>query len=81
MRDYNFQHYLIKSINDHWSYGYQVELSRSSFSNNKGRLLFRTGFEYNIFPYKEVNTKFFTLSYTVDVRRNSYFDTTLYDKT
>ena len=78
--DYNFQHYLIKSINDHWSYGYQVELSRSSFSNNKGRLLFRTGFEYNIYPYKEVNTKFFTLSYTVDVRRNTYFDTTLYDK-
>jgi len=78
--NYNFQHYLIKSINDHWSYGYQVELSRNSFSNNKGRLLFRTGFEYDIFPYKEVNTKFFTLSYTVDVRRNSYFDTTLYDK-
>jgi len=77
---YNFQHYLIKSINEHWSYGYQVELSRSSFSNNKGRLLFRTGFEYDIYPYTEVNTKFFTLSYTVDVRRNSYFDTTLYDK-
>ena len=77
---YNFQHYLIKSINDHWSYGYQVELSRSSFSNNKGRLLFRTGFEYDIYPYTEVNTKFFTLSYTVDARRNSYFDTTLYDK-
>ena len=78
--DYNFQHYMIKSLNGHWSYGYQVELSRSSFSNNKGRLLFRTGFEYDIYPYKEVNTKFFTLSYTVDVRRNSYFDTTLYDK-
>ena len=78
--DYNFQHYLIKSISDHWSYGYQVELSRSSFSNNKGRLLFRTGFEYDIYPYKDVNTKFFTLSYTIDVRRNSYFDTTLYDK-
>jgi hypothetical protein len=78
--DYYFQHYLIKSISDHWSYGYQVELSRSSFSNNKGRLLFRTGFEYDIYPYKDVNTKFFTVSYTVDVRRNSYFDTTLYDK-
>jgi hypothetical protein len=78
--NYNFQHYLIKSISDHWSYGYQVELSRNSFSNNKGRLLFRTGFEYDIYPYKDVNTKFFTLSYTIDVRRNSYFDTTLYDK-
>ena len=69
-----------KRSNDHWSYGYELALSRSSFSNNKGRVLFRTGFEYDIFPYKEVNTKFFTLSYTVDVRRNSYFDTTLFDK-
>jgi hypothetical protein len=78
--DYNFSHYLIKSIDDHWSYGYEVALSRSSFSNNKGRILFRTGIEYDIFPYKAVNTKFFTLSYIVDVRRNSYFDTTLFDK-
>jgi hypothetical protein len=78
--NFNFQHYLIKSINDHWSYGYQVELSRNSFSNYKGRVLFRTGFEYDIFPYKEVNTKFFTLSYTIDVRRNSYYEITLYDK-
>ena len=28
-----------------------------------------------------MNTKFFTVSYSVDIRRNSYFDTTLYDKT
>ena len=40
----------------------------------------RTGIEYDIYPYKEVNTKLFTLSYVVDVRRNAYFDTTLYDK-
>ena len=78
--DYSFQHYLIKSINDHWSYGYEATLSRNTFSNNKSRVFFRTGFEYDIYPYKEVNTKFFTLSYTVDVRRNTYFDTTLFDK-
>ena len=78
--DYIFQHYLIKSISDHWSYGYEATYSRNTFSNNKGRIFFRTGVEYDIFPYKEVNTKFFTLSYTVDVRRNSYFDTTLFDK-
>jgi len=79
-KDYNFQHYLIKSIDDHWSYGYEAALSRNSFSNNKLRALFRTGIEYDIFPYKQVNTKFFTLSYTLDIRRNTYYDTTLYDK-
>ncbi len=78
--DYSVQHFLVKSINNHWSYGYEAIFSRNSFSNNKSRLLFNTGIEYNVFPYKEVNTRFFTLAYTVDVRRNNYFDTTLYDK-
>jgi hypothetical protein len=79
--NYSFQHYLVKSLSNHWSYGYEAAVSRSTFSNNKNRLIFRTGIEYDIFPYKQVNTKFFTLSYIVDVRRNNYFDTTLYDKT
>lgn len=79
--DYNIEHFLVKSINSHWSYGYQIDFSRSTFSNNKHRVMFTTGIEYNIFPYKQVNTKFFTLAYTVDVRRNAYFDSTLYDKT
>ena len=79
--NYNFQHYFIKSLNSHWSYGYEAALSRSTFSNNKNRLIFRTGVEYDIFPYKQVNTKFFTISYTVDVRRNKYYDTTLFGKT
>ena len=78
--DYNINQYLVKSINGHWSYGYEIGYSRSTFSNNQHQLKFETGFEYDIFPYKEVNTKFFTLAYTVDVRRNAYFDTTLYDK-
>ena len=79
--DYELKHYLVKSINSHWSYGYEVVFSRSTFSNNKSRTIFNTGVEYNIFPYKQVNTKLFTLAYTVDVRRNAYFDSTLYDKT
>jgi len=78
--DYQLQHFLVKSISSHWSYGYEIILSRSTFSNNKHRAMFNTGIEYNIFPYKEVNTKLFTLAYTVDVRRNAYFDSTLYDK-
>ncbi len=78
---YNFSNYLVKSINDHWSWGYQVELSRSTYSNIKQRSQLSLGIEYNIYPYKQVNTKYFTISYLLDLRRNNYFDTTLYDKT
>ncbi|HEX7904068.1 MAG TPA: hypothetical protein VF487_09335 [Chitinophagaceae bacterium] len=78
--NYQLQHFLIKSISDHWSWGYELVFSRSTFSNNKSRVLYRTGIEYAIFPYKEVNNRFFTISYLVGARRNNYFDTTLYDK-
>lgn len=78
---YDFSQYFVKSINEHWSLGYQVGLSRSTFSNNKNRIELSTGIEYNIFPYKDVNTKFFTFSYIIQIRHNVYFDTTLYEKT
>jgi hypothetical protein len=78
--DYQFQQYIVKSLSNHWSYGYEVVFSRSTFSNNKHSALFNTGVEFNIFPYKQVNTRLFTLAYTFDVRRNAYFDSTLYDK-
>jgi hypothetical protein len=78
---YGFTHSLIKSLNSHWSYGYEANINSSTFSNNKRMLFFRTGVEYDIFPYKDVNNKYFTVSYTVDVRHNKYYDTTLYEKT
>lgn len=77
---YNISHYLIKSINSHWSWAYETNYSQSSFSNNKGRAYLRAAVEYNIFPYKEVNNRSFTLSYGLTARNNRYYDTTLYDK-
>ncbi|HYC41093.1 MAG TPA: hypothetical protein VEB63_11475 [Chitinophagaceae bacterium] len=79
--NYNFAHFHIRSINDHWSWGYEASLSRNTRSNNRRRSMLRAGLEYNIFPYKQVNTKFFTIGYVLDLRHNVYFDSTLYDKT
>lgn len=79
--EFSLEHYLVKSINQHWSWAYQGEVGRNTFSNYKSNFIFRTGVEYNIFPYKLVNTKKFTIAYVFDARRNLYIDTTLYDKT
>jgi len=79
--NYSFSHYLIKSIDDHWSWAYELELSRNTFSNNKQRTQLTFGIEYDIYPYTQVNTKYFTISYQLDVRHNNYFDSTIYDKT
>ena len=78
--NYDFHHYLIKSINDHWSWGYETRYHQSSFSNYKGQIYLRTAVEYDIFPYKEVNTRFFTISYGFTFRNNRYYDTTIYEK-
>ncbi|MDZ4795842.1 MAG: hypothetical protein SGI83_16295 [Bacteroidota bacterium] len=76
----DFSHSLIKSINDHWSYGYETNYSQNTFSNNKGRVYVRAAVEYDIFPYKEVNNRFFTISYGLTARNNHYYDTTIYNK-
>jgi hypothetical protein len=78
--NYRLEHFLIKSISNHWSAGYSTELERSTFENTKRSISLKAAVEYNIFPYKQVNTKFFALRYFLDVRRNNYFDSTLYDK-
>jgi hypothetical protein len=77
----NFSHSLVKSINNHWSWGYEANYNQSTFSNLKGQLFASTGIEYDIYPYKDVNNKLFTISYSLDARNNKYYDTTIYEKT
>ncbi|MEJ7912941.1 MAG: hypothetical protein WKF70_07290, partial [Chitinophagaceae bacterium] len=74
------EHFFIKSITEHWSAAYSVEFRTNTFENIKQGTKLKAALEYNIFPYKEVNTKFFAVRYFVDVRKNKYFDSTLYDK-
>ncbi len=78
--NYALSHSLIKSINSHWSYGYEANFSNSTFSNNKSKLFLKTAIEYNLFPYKQVNSKYFTISYGLNVRNNKYYDSTIYNK-
>lgn len=79
--NFNFNHQLVKSINEHWSYGYDITLSNSTFSNYKLQTIFNPAIEYNIFPYKESNNKLLTIRYGLDVRHNNYIDSTIYFKT
>jgi hypothetical protein len=76
--DYMVQHSLIKTLRQHWGLGYQLAFSQNTFANNKRRVYGKLAAEYSVFPYKDVNTRFITLTYGVDVRSNKYFDTTIY---
>ncbi|HET9745567.1 MAG TPA: hypothetical protein VFP97_07640 [Chitinophagaceae bacterium] len=73
--------YVVKSINSHWSWAYEIKYSQNTFANNKGRVSLRGAVEYNIFPYSDVNNKLLTLSYGFTARRNNYYDSSIYDRT
>jgi hypothetical protein len=76
----SFSHTYAKSISQHWTVGYDLSALQSTFSNIQTQFYASPGIEYNIFPYKSVNTKLLTIRYGLDVRRNQYYDTTIYNK-
>lgn len=78
--NYGFHQYYVKSIDDHWSAGYELIFSNNTFSNFKRQLYYRAAVEYNIFPYQEVNSRFLAISYGLITRFNRYYDTTIYNK-
>lgn len=77
--DYGFFHNIVRAFNSHWSYGYQTSLSNNTFSNFQRKIYFNPAIEFNIFPYQEVNYRFFVLRYGLDVTSYRYFDTTIYN--
>jgi hypothetical protein len=79
--DWSINQYVVGSLNTHLSWSYEFLYSQNTFSNNKGRAYIFAGGEYDIYPYSEVNNKLFTFSYGFTARRNTYFDTTIYNKT
>lgn len=78
--NYDFFHQIVKSLSEHWSVGYDLDLSGSTFTNYKFRTSLKPAIEYNFFPYKQVNNKLFTLRYGIDFISNKYIDTTIYLK-
>lgn len=77
-RKFNFEHALVASLGPHWGVGYGLSLSKSTFNNIRSQLAAKTMFEYSVFPYKDVNTRFITLSYGVNRVFNRYYDSTIY---
>lgn len=78
--NYDFTYQLAASVTQHFSIGYDIGISRSTFNNYSLHGFFRPAIEYNLYRYKDVNNKFFTIRYGIDVTKNQYFDTTIYFK-
>lgn len=78
--NFGLDHLYVKSLNKHWSYGYQLLFENSTFKNFKSRFYLIPQVEYSIFPYTDVNTKFITLRYGLGPLHHTYYDTTIFNK-
>ncbi|NLN31407.1 MAG: hypothetical protein GX158_09290 [Bacteroidales bacterium] len=71
---------VVKSISDHWSAGARTELRSSSFNNEKIRISFMPGIEYDIYPYSESTRRQLRILYTAGYTFVNYMDTTIYNR-
>ncbi|HUS00405.1 MAG TPA: hypothetical protein VMY77_01685, partial [Chitinophagaceae bacterium] len=78
---YRLYHMLVRSFSQHWSYGYQTSFSINTFDNYRSKIFFSPAIEYNVFKYKDVNSRFFVIRYGLDINHNNYYDTTIYNRT
>ncbi|MCK4652830.1 MAG: hypothetical protein KAU01_00110 [Candidatus Cloacimonetes bacterium] len=76
----SFNASVIKSINDHWSYGLWSYIYDSSYSNIDLSVGISPGIEYNIFPYSESNRKQLRLQYKLHPGFTDYHEETIYGK-
>jgi hypothetical protein len=77
----SFNSLIVRSINDHWSYGGSASVSSSSYSNYDMLISLMPGIEYNIFPYSESTRRQLRLQYLAGYNYANYIDSTIYDKT
>jgi hypothetical protein len=79
--DYSFAHQLSKSIGRRWAYGYGANYLHNTFNNENHVVTAGPSIEYNIFPYTESSSRYFTVRYSVKAMYYNYIDTTIYNKT
>lgn len=80
-RNQYFNTYMVKSINERWSWGVWGGLNSSVYNNISFRAFIGPGIEYNIFPYSVSNERQLRISYKLQHIYDKYVDETLYFKT
>ena len=72
---------IVKSINEHWSFGGSGSISSSTYSNYNLNINLMPGIEYDIYPYSESNRRQLRILYSMGFIYNNYADTTIFNKT
>lgn len=71
---------IVKSINDHWSYGGSVGINSSTYSNYDASISVMPGIEYDLYPYSESTRRQLRILYQIGYNYANYTDTTTFFK-
>lgn len=77
----SFNALIVRSLNDHWSYGGSASIEYSSFSNVAMGIRVMPGIEYDLFPYSESTRRQLRLLYSIGYEHTNWIDSTLFNKT
>lgn len=80
LRSYNLNGLYVKSLGEHFSIGFRANAGSSTFGNTDFETSIKPAIEYNIFPYKEAQTRQFTIHYSIGPEFKNYTDTTVFNK-
>jgi hypothetical protein len=72
---------LVKSVNDHWSYGASVSLYSSTYDNADLFTTIGPAIEYNFFPYDQATRRELRVQYRLEFSIRNYDELTVFDKT
>lgn len=70
---------VVKSLNDHWSTGFESYYEKSTYSNYDHRITFSPAIEYDFFPYSESTSRLLSIFYSISPEYADYTDTTIFN--
>jgi hypothetical protein len=71
----------VRSLTDRWSMGVRVNANSTTLLNQRLRLSFEPGLEFNFFPYAESSRRSLTLQYLVGPSYFEYDERTIFNQT
>ena len=77
-RERDFSWLVVKALGEHWSAGARGTIESSTFDNIELRIEVAPAVEFNVFPYSAYQRRQLRAQYSVGVRRQSYFEETLF---
>jgi hypothetical protein len=79
-RSHAFSALVVKSRDEHTSVGGRGSVSASTFLNQSLTVRLAPAVEYNFFPYRQSNSRIFTIEYSIGVTAFDYREETIFGK-